>query len=72
MADQPAVPQDTKSILESKTFWGMMMILISPMLAKNGIHIGDATLAADDLSKLVGAALTLYGRFSATSSVKLL
>ena len=73
MADATQTATQTpKSILESKTFWGMILILVSPMLAKNGIHIGDATLAADDISKLIGAALTLYGRFSASSPVTLL
>ena len=73
MADAtPAAPQEAKSILESKTFWGMILVLISPMLAKSGLHIGDVNLAADNLSEIIGAALALYGRISASQPVKII
>ena len=68
MAD--ATPQDAKSILESKTFWGMVVGLAIPLAAKHG-WIVDPNGAATDISSLVGAVLALYGRVTASKPVKL-
>jgi hypothetical protein len=62
---------DPKSILESKTFWGLVIGLLVPFAAKHG-YIVDPTGTATDLSTAVGAALALYGRVSASAPVKLL
>ena len=59
-----------KSILESKTFWGLVVALAMPTLAKNGVIV-DPTGLTGDLSTTIGAALALYGRFSASGPVKL-
>ena len=72
MSDVPVSPvSDPKSILESKTFWGLVIAILVPTAAKHGIII-DPTGTATDLSTAIGAILALYGRFSATSPVKLL
>jgi hypothetical protein len=62
-------PQTPKSVLESKTFWGMVVILVSPVFAKYGLPIEG--IAGDTLAQFVGAALTMYGRFTASTPVKL-
>lgn len=69
MAD-PVVPADPKSILESKTFWGLVIALAVPVAAKHGIIV-DPTGAAGDVSTILGGFLALYGRFSAKGPVKL-
>ena len=61
---------DPKSILESRTFWGLVVGLVIPIAAKHGIIV-DPTGVATDLSTAVGGILALYGRFQATTPVKL-
>jgi len=71
MSDVPVTEKsDPKSILESKTFWGLVIGLAVPIAAKHGIII-DPTGVATDMSTLVGGILALYGRFSANTPVKL-
>jgi hypothetical protein len=69
MTDSTVVQQDAKSILESKTFWGTMLMLFAPVLAKHGIVVDDALTI--QVSQAVGAALAIYGRFTAKTPVKL-
>ena len=72
MPDTPVGPTSTpKSILESKTFWGLVVALAMPTLAKHGVIV-DPTGLTGDLSTTIGAALALYGRFSASGPVKLI
>ena len=66
MAD--AVPQTPKSVLESKTFWGMVLVLAAPAFAQYNVPL---PLDADTLAQLMGAVLTIYGRVTATQGVKL-
>ena len=61
---------DTKSILESKTFWGLVVALAMPTLAKHGIIV-DPTGLTTDLATAIGGVMALYGRFTATKGVKL-
>lgn len=73
MADETqAVPeaQSPKSILESKTFWGLVIGLGVPIAAKHGIVL-DPTGLATDVSTIVGGALAIYGRITASKGVKL-
>jgi hypothetical protein len=60
-----------KSIFASKTFWGVVIALAAPMLAKVGLTI-DAEGWANDLTALAGAALAIYGRWAAVQPVRLL
>jgi hypothetical protein len=62
--------QDPKSILESKTFWGIVVALAMPTLAKHGIVI-DPTGLTTDLSTVIGGLLAIYGRVTASAPVKL-
>jgi hypothetical protein len=61
--------KDQKSVLESKTFWGMVILLMSPTFAKHGLPIEGLT--GDTVAQAVGAFLTMYGRFTASQGVKL-
>ena len=63
--------QTPKSILESKTFWGLLLAIAVPALAKHGVIL-DPSGAAGDVSMVVGAILALYGRFTASAPVNLL
>ena len=58
--------QDPKSILESKTFWGLLIGLAIPALSKHGIIV-DPTGLATDVSTLIGGVLAIYGRFTASA-----
>ena len=63
--------QNTKSVLESKTFWGLVLALGVPIAAKHGIIIDPHGLAGD-MSTLVGGVLALYGRWTASGGIRLL
>jgi hypothetical protein len=72
MADTVTVTatSDPKSILESKTFWGLVIALAMPTLAKHGIIV-DPSGMAGDFSTVIGGVLAVYGRLNATGPVKL-
>ena len=70
MTDAIGTP-DVKSILESKTFWGLVLGLGAPLAAKHGIIV-DPSGMATDVCAIVGAALALYGRWTAVGKVKVL
>jgi len=55
---------DSKSILTSKTIWGLLIAVVAPLLAKHGISI-DAGGFADDLVQVVGLLIALWGRVTA-------
>lgn len=66
MAD--ATTPDVKSILESKTFWGIAIGFLAPFAAKHG-WILDPSGWTTDITAMVGAVLALYGRFTASKAV---
>lgn len=61
---------DPKSVLESKTFWGLVVTLITPLLAKHGVIV-DPTSWGVDIATLFGAGLALYGRVTAKQGIEL-
>lgn len=71
--------ESIKGLLQSKTFWGIVVVLLIPLLKRVGVDLNDATGTeiAGDMVQLVGAVLAIYGRVVAsktvdTSSVKTL
>lgn len=61
---------DAKSLVLSKTFWGLVIAVAAPILAKHGWTI-DAEGWSNDIMTFLGAGLALYGRFKADRPVKL-
>ncbi|KPF41101.1 hypothetical protein ACSV9I_08215 [Rhizobium sp. G187] len=65
---------DFKPWYQSKTVWGALIAIASPLLRQAGLDLGDADQAelADALTLLAGTfggLLALYGRVTATKSV---
>ena len=59
---------ETKSLLASKTFWGIMICLLAPVLSKLGLRVSDdATIqmVAETLTSTLGAVVAIYGRITA-------
>ena len=61
--------KEQKSVLESKTFWGLLVVLFAPAFASYGLPVEG--LSGDDLAKAAGAVLTLYGRMTASKGLGL-
>lgn len=57
----------SKNILKSKTFWGAVVSALPTVLQVAGVATGPAGL----IVSAAGAALTIYGRFTAKSAVHL-
>ena len=70
MSDVPVEKQDPKSILESKTFWGIVVALVMPTLAKHGVIVDPSGLTTDIVTA-AGGVLAVYGRFTASQPVKM-
>ena len=60
-----------KGLLQSKTFWGVLVVVLIPVLQRVGIDIDDVTGTeiAGELVTLAGAALALYGRVTAKKKI---
>ena len=59
-----------KSIFLSKTFWGAVLAVASPIAAKYGWTL-DAEGWSNDIVTAFGAVMILWGRWTATRPVKL-
>jgi hypothetical protein len=53
---------DSKNILTSLSFWGLLVSFVTPFLAKHGIVV-DAGSLASTLVTVAGGLLGLYGIF---------
>jgi hypothetical protein len=67
---------NTKSILASKTLWGVVIAALPSIAALLGYQISDvagftsgANEAVDALITLAGSVLAIYGRVKATASL---
>lgn len=62
---------DTKSLLLSKTFWGVIITLVGQFLPHLGIHLADSDtdMIADQLVSLAGAGLAIFGRVTASKAI---
>lgn len=61
---------DDKSIFASKTFWGVVLAVAAPIAAKYGLTL-DVEGWSNDAVTFVGAALAIWGRWTATRPVRL-
>ncbi|MBU2328755.1 MAG: hypothetical protein KJ755_15630 [Alphaproteobacteria bacterium] len=65
---------DVKPWYQSKTIWGALIAIASPLLGRAGLDVGGAEQAeiAEAMTTLagtVGGLLALYGRLTATKGV---
>lgn len=64
---------NSKSIFTSVTFWGLLLSVVSPLLARVGFTLPDDTAGfANELVSLVSAAVALYGRVRATQPLHII
>ena len=68
--------EDTKSILASKTLWGVLIAALPTVAKLFGYEIADissftsgANEAVDGIIALVGSAIAVYGRLTATAKL---
>ena len=65
---------DSKSILQSRTFWGLVLAALGPWLGKLGLSMSDADVqqAIEALVTLSGLVLGIWGRVKACQDVKII
>jgi hypothetical protein len=61
---------DSKSIFASKTFWGAVLAVAAPIAGQFGLTL-DVEGWSNDIVSLLGAAIVIWGRWTATKPVKL-
>lgn len=54
---------DIKGMLTSKTIWGLLFAVATPIAAKHGFVVNEGTAA--DVVTLLGGALAFWGRLTA-------
>lgn len=61
----------SKSLMESKTFWGIFLAWVTQFLAGYGIQIEEVTAGTITTSALVAvfSALALWGRYKAQTKI---
>jgi uncharacterized membrane protein len=72
--DSAVDPKDlkqAKSILLSKTFWGIVIAAAAQVAPKFGLHIGSdqMTQYASEIVSLIGSAFAMYGRYKAFQTI---
>jgi hypothetical protein len=71
--EQAGAKEEVKSLLLSKTFWGIAISLAAPLLKHAGLNVdSDTTDIAAQIVTAAGAVLAIWGRMSATKKVTLL
>lgn len=60
--------EGVKGILQSKTVWGIAVMVIAQVLKRNGVEVDEAGLL-NDLMSAVGTILAIYGRVTASSTI---
>lgn len=61
--------EDVKGILQSKTVWGVIVMVLATLTPRLGLDIGDQTGLVTDITALIGAILAIYGRVKAVKKV---
>lgn len=66
-ATDPKDLKQAKSMLLSKTMWGIVITLAAQAAPKLGLHIGSdmTTQYASEIVTLLGSAFAMYGRYKA-------
>lgn len=64
--------QDTKTLLTSKTFWGVVITALAGAFPHFGIPMAEdsALIIADKIALIVGALFAVYGRITAEKTIK--
>ena len=60
---------DVKTLLQSKTIWGIVIAILA-MLAKNAGYTIDEAGTVNTIVEIIGLILGLYGRITATKQLK--
>lgn len=62
---------ETKSIFESKTVWGVIVMMLSHFLPSLGVNLDEASQGAisEQFTILIGAGLAIWGRFTAKAPI---
>lgn len=60
--------EGVKGILQSKTIWGVVVMIVAQILKRNGVEVDEAGLL-NDLVSLVGTVLAVYGRVTAKTAI---
>lgn len=73
--DEQATPaMATKPFWQSKTFWGLAVMVVSPLAAKYGLSVTDEDVGGliNVVAEAVGGVMIIIGRITATKKVTLL
>jgi len=68
----------SKNILQSKTIWGAIILIVAPLLSRYGLEIeadmAESSIqeAIDIISAAVGGLLVVWGRLTAKKGVTIL
>lgn len=62
----------TKTIAQSKTLWGILLLVLPSLLARAGVQVDEAEVqhALDAALELAGVILGVWGRFTATRALR--
>lgn len=58
-----------KDLLTSKTTWGLLIMILTPFLAKYGLTAGDVTEIVNIAGQAIGGVLAFYGRLKAKDAI---
>lgn len=61
--------EETKGLLTSLTFWGVLLSVVGKLAYAKGYDIGDTNGLAELLASLSGDALAVIGRIRATKRI---
>lgn len=60
---------DVKTLLQSKTIWGIVIAVIAMLTKSSGYTIDEAG-TVNTIIEIIGLVLGLYGRITATKQIK--
>jgi len=60
---------NNKDLLQSKSTYGILIMLLTPLLAKYGLSAGDVTEIVNIAGVAIGGALAFYGRLKAKDKI---
>ncbi|MBF0415610.1 MAG: hypothetical protein HQL79_07560 [Magnetococcales bacterium] len=63
---------EEKSLHQSRTFWGVVIVLLSALAPSLGLEVdqGSLTSIANQIVAVVGAFLAVYGRIKAERPIR--
>lgn len=68
MSEAPQPQQPGKDILQSRTFWGSLFLLVAMVLSQLDIQI-DPEGWTNDVLAFIGSVMAIYGRIMANSKI---